>query len=222
MEPRCNSRNGELAMDALGCLDEAERAELAAHLDTCEECGATSAELAQTVSALEALSRTATLAPAADVPPDLTRAVFAGIGAAGQTNDRGRTIRRIALACGSVAAVVVAALSVGTGMGHAKPPTRTIALQGPPGVTATAVLVQKPWGTELTIHEQGLTAGQTYTVSMDNSQGRWWTAGSYRTTSSEPVEATMACAARFASINQIRVTDSAGRAVLGNGPMTTY
>ncbi len=53
-------------------------------------------------------------------------------------------------------------------------------------------------------------------------QGRWWAAGSYRTTGSGPVEATMACAARFRSIDEIRVTDASGRTALSNGPNGTY
>jgi hypothetical protein len=111
---------------------------------------------------------------------------------------------------------------VTAGLNHSDLPTKTVALQGARGVTATAVLVEKPWGTSLTIHEQGLMPGQTHTVSMDNPHGRWWTAGSYRTTSSAPVEATMACAAQFASIYEIRVTDSNGRAVLSNDSKATY
>ncbi len=221
-ESTCNSRNGQLAMDALGRLDEAEHAELAVHLATCEECRATSAELRSTVGALDKLAKGATLAPATVVPPHLAQAVLTDLHADDDVVDRGSNIGRVALACGSIAAVVIAAVMVTAGMNHSEPPTKTVALQGARGVTATAILVEKPWGTSLTIHEQGLMPGQTYTVSMDNSHGRWWTAGSYRTTSSAPVEATMACAAQFASIYEIRVTDSSGAAVLSNDPKPTY
>lgn len=221
-ESTCNSRRGQLAMDALGRLDEAEYAELAIHLATCEECRATSAELRSTVGALDKWAPGATRAPATVVPPHLAHAVLADLHADDDGHDRGRRIRRVALACGSIAAVVVAAVLLTAGLGHSQLPTKTVALQGTRGVTATAVLVEKAWGTSLTIHEQGLTPGQTYTVSMDDPQGRWWTAGSYRTASVAPVEATMACAAQFASIYEIRVTDSSGRAVLSNEPKATY
>jgi hypothetical protein len=215
-ESSCNSRSGQLAMDALGRLDQAEHAELAAHLAGCERCRATSIELKSTVGALDKLTAVAPSAPATVIPPHLAQAVFADIGAGDDRLDHGSRFRRVALAGASIAAVVVAAVAVNVGMTHSVAPTKTVALQGAQGVMATAVLVEKPWGTSLTIHEQGLMPGQTYTVSMDDPHGRWWTAGSYRTTSSAPVEATMACAAQFASIYEIRVTDSNGRAVLIN------
>ena len=221
-ESACSSRNGQLAMDALGRLDGAERAELAGHLATCAACRTTSAELRSPVGALGTLAPGATPAPAAVVPPHLARAVLEDLRADGDVVDRGRWIRRGAIACGSIAAVAVAAVLLAAGMNHADVPTKTVALQGARGVTATAVLVEKPWGTSLTIHEQGLVPGQTYTVSMDDPHGRWWTAGSYRTTGSAPVEATMACAAQFTSIYEIRVTDPSGRAVLSNEPKPTY
>jgi anti-sigma-K factor RskA len=209
-------------MDALGRLDAAEHAELATHLATCEECRATSAELASTVGALDKLRTGEPSVRATLIPAHLAQAVFADINTSDDGINHGRRFRRVALAGASIAAVVVAAVVVTAGMTHSAPPTKSVALQGAQGVTATAVLVEKPWGTSLTIHEQGLMSGQIYTVSMDNPHGRWWTAGSYRTTSAAPVEATMACAAQFDSIYEIRVTDSSGRAVLSNESKPTY
>lgn len=220
-EPTCASRSGQLAMDALGRLDESERADLAAHLADCDVCRATSAELTSTARALDALTEGASSVPAPAIPPHLYRAVVSNIGSGGDVSVRGTWLRRVALAGVSIAAVVVAAVAVTLGISHTAPQTQTMALQGGRGVTAIAVLEAKPWGTSLTIREQGLAPGETYTVSMDDPHGRWWTAGSYRTTGSAPVEATMACAAQFASIYEIRVTDSNGRTVLTNEPHPT-
>jgi hypothetical protein len=209
-------------MGALGRLDEAERSELGAHLLVCDECRAMSAELSSTVSALDTWTESAAPAPIAIVSLELADAVLADLQ---HSDDRVALHRRIrigAILAGSIAAVVVIALLFVAGTHGATPPTRTVALQGAPGVTASALLVEKPWGTSLTIHEQGLVPGQTYTVSMANSRGRWWTAGSYRTTSSAPLDATMACAAQYNSIDQIKVTDSGGRSVLRSTSSATY
>lgn len=209
-------------MDALGRLDDAEHVELAAHLATCEECRATLGELRSTVGALDTLTARANTAPISVVPRQLEEAVLTGLHSSDRMSDHGRNWRKVLLACGSIAAVMIAAVVVSVSLTRSDVPTKTVALQGTPGVTATAVLVEKPWGTSLTIHEQGLTPGQSYSVSMDNPQGRWWAAGSYRASSSAPVVATMACAAQFASIYEIRVTDVSGRTVLSNDPKATY
>ncbi len=214
-ERACESRHGQLAMDALGRLDDAEHAELAAHLVACEECRATLAELRSTVGALDTMAARANSAPVTAVPPRLADAVFADLHAGERVSDH-RTGWKVGLVWGSIAAAVIAAAVLSFSLTRPDVPTRTVALQGAKGVTATAVLTEKPWGTAVTIHEQGLALWRSYTVSMDNRQGRWWVAGSYRTLDPAPVEATMTCAATFASIDEIRVTDSSGRTVLSN------
>jgi hypothetical protein len=208
-------------MEALGHLDEAEQAVLEAHLATCEECRATSAELTSTVEALDALTRGAVCPPVSAVPPAVAPTESGGHRTNG-VGYRGKRIRRGLIAGVSIAAVVIAAMLVTTLVNRSDLPTKTVALRGGPGVTATAVLVEKPWGTSLTIREQGLVPGHIYTVSMANLQGRWWTAGSYRATSSTFVAATMVCAAQFDSIDRIRVTDSSGRTVLTDHSIVTY
>ncbi len=212
----CIARRGQLAMAALRALDTDELAELEAHLATCGECRAVSAELRSTVGALDTRADNDPPVPVAPVPPYLADAVLTGL-RAGDELERRRRLRRIGVvACGSAAAAVLVVLLVVLGTGRPAPPTRTVALTGAPGVTASAVLEERTWGTALTVHEQGLTPGRTYTVSMSTPQGRWWTAGSYRSTGSAPVVVTMGCAARYDSIDGIRVTDSSGRTVLVN------
>ena len=212
----CITRRGQLAMAALGALDADELSELDAHLATCGECRAVSAELRSTVGALDTRAADGPPQPVAPVPAHLTDAVLADL-RTGDELDRRRRRRRIGVvASGSVAAAVLVVLLVLVGTSRPTAPTRTVALTGTPGVTATAVLEEQSWGTALTVHEQGLAPGRTYTVSMSNPQGRWWTAGSYRATGSAPVEVTMGCAERFASIDEIRVTDVSGRTVLAN------
>ena len=95
MERSCESRHGQLAMDALGRLDDAERAELELHLATCEDCRTTLAELSSTVRALDTVTDGAGSAPAAVVPPQLAAAVFADLHASDGASDHGRNLSLI-------------------------------------------------------------------------------------------------------------------------------
>jgi len=210
----CITRRGQLAMAALRALDADEQAELDAHLASCEECRTVSAELRSTVGALDTRAESGPPEPVTPVPPHLAEAVLSEL-RTGDELDRRRRMRRIGVvACGSAAAALLVVLLVLMGPGRPTTPTRTVALSGSPGVTASAVLEERTWGTALIVHEQGLAPGRTYTVSMSNPQGRWWTAGSYRSSGAAPVVVTMGCAAGFASIDEIRVTDVSGRTVL--------
>ena len=87
------------------------------------------------------------------------------------------------MAAGVVAAGVAAAgiALVASGNGSA-PPGKTVALSGAHGVTASVSLVSESWGTRATPGESGQAPGQVLTVSMKTASGRWWVAGSYRTT----------------------------------------
>jgi hypothetical protein len=219
--PECIARRGQLAMAALRALAPDEQAELEEHLATCAECRAVSAELRATVGALDTRVDGGPPVPVAPLSAHLADAVLADL-RAGDELDRRRRTRRIVVVSGSVAAAVLVVLLVLVGTSRPSVPTRTVALTGTPGVTASAVLEERSWGTALTVHEQGLAPGRTYTVSMSNPQRRWWTAGSYRASGTAPVEVTMGCAARFASIDEIRVTGPDGRTVLVNHPGGAY
>jgi hypothetical protein len=91
---------------------------------------------------------------------------------------------------------------------------RTVALSGLTSVQASAVLSARPWGTSLTMHEQGLPGGNVYTVSMRTAKGTWWVAGTYRSVAGQTVDATMSCAVPLDKITGLRVLNSAGTVVL--------
>ena len=92
----------------------------------------------------------------------------------------------------AVAAAVVAVVALST---SPTPPIRTVALTGQPGVVASISLSTQSWGTRATLRESGQAPGQVLTVSMKSSSGRWWVAGSYRTTGrSGTVEVQLSCA----------------------------
>lgn len=116
------------------------------------------------------------------------------------------------VAIGAVAAAAAALLITG---GTPAPPTRTVALTGEPGVVASVSLTAQSWGTRATLLESGQAGGQAFTVSMRSASGRWWVAGSYRTTGrSGTVEVPLSCAVQAGQITTVWVSDQAGHRVM--------
>ena len=118
---------------------------------------------------------------------------------------------------GAIAAALILVTVFSTSP-SSSPSQRALALSGAPAVTASAVLVEQPWGTSLQLSERGLPGGQIYTVSMETKSGRWWTAGTYRPAKGQAVFATMACAVSLHKITGVRVVNAAGATVLDSSP----
>jgi hypothetical protein len=211
-------------MHLLGDQPVEEMTGLLAHLDGCLECQAVASEITETVALLKYVDRSS-VESMASVPPDLTARVLGDLHSAGVVH---RRRRRVAVAVSGVVGALAAALilvAVFTSSSASPPVERAMALQGSPSVTASALLVKQPWGTSLHLQERGLASGQVYTVSMETSSGRWWTAGTYRAMNGKTVFATMACAVSLAKITGVRVVNGAGVTVLSSlhsGPSTTY
>ncbi len=153
------------------------------------------------------------------------------VGAVRRGADRpvGDRVRRTFVGVGAVLAAVAAALSVttaagsGVGAGVASGPVRggstaigtDVALTGEAGVTATARLEARTWGTKVVLSESGEPGGQVLTVSMKTSSGRWWVAGSYQTgAEGGAVRVELTCAVPPRAITDVWVTDQSGRTVL--------
>ncbi len=239
----CERFRGLLAEDALGGLDDGSRAVLQTHLDVCSGCRADAAELSETVGALawvgpalaEELARPDT--PVSDAVPtgDLDAAVAEILARDGSTDadtagdadargthrpapapvsarrGRGRRVLAPVLAVAAVALLVVGSLGLA---GHGSPATRTVALSGPGGGRATAVLTSESWGTSVRLTTPGGQANRVLTVSMTTEYGRSWNAGSYRAVASHGVTVTLACALPVDQIRTIAVTDAGGQVVL--------
>jgi hypothetical protein len=125
---------------------------------------------------------------------------------------RRRLVGVVTAAAGAAAAAVVAVALAGT---SSAPPSKTVALSGEPGVTASISLASQSWGTRATLQESGQPAGQVLTVAMKTASGRWWVAGSYRTTGrSGPMEVQLSCAVPANQITDVWVRDQAGHTVL--------
>ena len=61
----------------------------------------------------------------------------------------------------------------------------------------------------------GQSGGNDLTVSMREDNGSWWTAGTYHSVSGVVVNVTMSCAVPARQIDGVRVTNAAGKQVLG-------
>ncbi len=240
----CSEWQGIMAMDAIGRASPQESRELAEHLEHCEECrgdaedvrGAAEALTLLDLDQVEGVGRDADrsippgLAGLGAAAPGSTRPGSTRPGSDGVTTgpvpvlppagagreDSGRTRRRrmvgAGVALGAAAAAIVAVVVLGATQAV---PTRTVALTGERGVVASVSLTSQSWGTRATLLESGQAGGQVFTVSMKSSSGRWWVAGSYRTTGrSGTVEVPLSCAVQAGAITTVWVSDQAGHMVL--------
>jgi anti-sigma factor RsiW len=208
----CEQWHEAIAMSLFGDLSANEQAGLTAHLEGCLDCRAVAEEFAETYRMLSYVDPT-NVTPTASVPPELTDQVLRHLHREGRQLQRRRRLRVGVLSgVGLVSAALnlIAVLSANS----STPTQRTLALRGPSTVSATAVLSARSWGTSLALHERGLPGGKVYTVSMETSSGAWWVAGTYRSVSDHPVDATMSCAVKMSQITGLRVMDSSGNVVL--------
>jgi predicted anti-sigma-YlaC factor YlaD len=225
MEPvndgSCETWRELLAMRAFGDLTPDELIALNAHLEGCPACQDVARELDETAAMLQFVDASA-VEPTANVSPELSERVLGDLRRASQRERSRRRTSVISMCCaGAVAAALV--LVVVLTSGSPAPTSRALALKGSSSVTASAVLVNEPWGTSLTLSEKGLPGRGIYTVSMKTANGAWWTAGTYRAMSGGTVKATMSCAVSLQHITGLRVENAQGYTVLTSFPSTaTY
>jgi hypothetical protein len=230
----CSHWRDIMAMRAIGLAGPEESLELDRHLETCEQCRLDAAEVAGAATALSVLSPAQVDRLERDQPvlsePALYGAVPAaaiwrspfrsaptgplGTGSDGRVG-LGRSRRWLAGVGVAVVGVAAAAVAVVTLSGGPPAPEKTVALAGEHGVVATVALTAQASGTHATLRESGQPAGQVLTVSMKTSSGRWWVAGSYRTSSGGgPTVVQLSCAVRPSEVTEVWVSDQQGRTVL--------
>ena len=211
---RCEKWHEAIAMRLFGDLSTNEEAALVAHLEGCADCETIAREFAQTYRMLSYVDPAA-VAPTASVPAKLTNKVLRDLQRGAAQHRRRRRTRVTSLAgVGLIAASFILAIVFSGNSAQTPPTQRTLALSGITAVRASAVMTQRPWGTSLTMHEQGLPGGNVYTVSMRTGKGTWWVAGTYRSVAGETVDATMACSVPLNRITGLRVINSSGTVVL--------
>jgi len=212
----CEHWHELIAMHVFGDLAGDETTGLLAHLEGCVECRNVEEEMATTFSMLRYVDPT-TVEPTASVPIGLTNRVLGDLRKGGLTKRRRNRVRVAGIgAVGAIAAAVILVIVFAGGAGPTKPVERTLALRGATSVTASAVLIERSWGTSLDLREQGLPSGGIYTVSMETAKGTWWTAGTYRIVGGRAVDATMACAVSMNQITGVRVVNGSGVTVLSS------
>jgi hypothetical protein len=234
----CSHWRDIMAMRAIGQARPEESLELDRHLETCEQCRLDAAEVAGAAAALSVLSPAQVdrlerelpelsepalygPAPAASSwrSPFRSASTGAGTGTAEAGSDGrpglGRSRRLLAGVGVAVVGVAAAAIAVVTLSGGPPTPEKTVALAGEHGVVATVALTAQASGTHATLWESGQPAGQVLTVSMKTASGRWWVAGSYRTTSGAgPTVVQLSCAVHPNQVTEVWVSDQKGRTVL--------
>jgi hypothetical protein len=184
MADACRDQQGRLAMAAIGRLDEAEAAALAAHLEGCAACRAEAAELQPVADALgEADPGRAGAGPDQRPQPSpvLRQAVLSRLALDSARRRRRRMAGLVGVAAAVVAGIVAAVLVVGVLTRSDGPVGEEVALTGPPGgsATATAVLVPKGWGTAISLEVSGLEPGRVYNVWLRAPGGGRVGAGSF-------------------------------------------
>jgi hypothetical protein len=220
--PECAEWRGLVAIHAIGQASEDEARELFEHLDQCDPCRQDADEVLGAATALSFLDPGQVdrieRETAAFYAPSGSLAVVTPVGGTGGTGAGSRGGRRrrgwiagAGAAVLAVAAAIVAVVAVGV---SPAPPPRTVALTGERGVVASVQLTAQTWGTHADLSESGQAPGQVLTVSMRTSSGRWWVAGSYRTTSAGVTEVQLSCAVQPSQVNEVWVTDQQGRIVL--------
>lgn len=209
-----------LAADAFGELDADQALALRAHREGCAGCDAIAREFASTIAAL-ALADPDAHDAVPTVPVELTERVLAGLSAPSRRPGP-RRVALLAAVAAAVAVVVVVTSVLVSASGGAPAHTLTDALTGAPGVTSTAVLTDRSWGTSLRFTETGQAGTGEFTVWMGTKDGTWWNAGTYHAVDGRRVVATMSCAVPPSDIVGLRVIASNGDTVLTYGTGSNY
>ena len=214
-EPGCEQWNEAIAMHVFGDLPASEDLALRAHLEGCTDCSALVREMSETYEMLRYVDPGA-VAASATVSAELSQKVLSDLHQAGVQQRRARTRRAVSVVL--VGAVAASLVIVGFTANKSTPPPlhRTVALRGVPLVKASIELTSQSWGTAIDLQERGLPSGTLYTVSMESTDGTWWTAGTYRSVAGKTVNATMTCAVALQKITDVRVVNSKGVTVLSN------
>jgi hypothetical protein len=203
----CRHLHGALAMRALGRTDELDAA-LDDHLASCPDCRA---ELADLTGAADAvlLADPATPRDTTHPPLDLGGRILAQVGA--ETARRRR--RRVLAVAAAVVFVLAGAGFMVARFGGGATDDAAIALVGEQGASGTATLTAHAWGTEVTLHADGLDAGEVYWLWLTDAGGTRVGAGTF-TGTGEPMEAVLASALPADDARRIWLTDEDDAIVL--------
>lgn len=163
----------------LGALDEAERREVSDHLASCDACRQELANLAGLPARLGQLeARDVDELDAAEHPGRADAFVMAALRQQRRRRHETRAWQAVAAVAAAVALVGFLARPADDG-GGGEP--LAMVVPGGSGAVATAVAVERPWGTELRIEAQDLPAGDGYELWALNQAGERQLAGTWST-----------------------------------------
>ena len=181
----CREWRERLGAYVLGQLSEDERAATAAHIDGCAACR-TEAEGLAPIAELLPMADPKHVATAPAPPADLGERISSRI-AAEQSGARRRKRNRRGWAFGFSAAAAAAAVAVaiavvaGGSSTESGPASQRIAFESMPrGVSITATLRPRPFGTEIRMDVDGIRSGTLCRVFLHRHDGSTTPAGSFR------------------------------------------
>lgn len=189
MEPvnhACGVGQEDLGPFLLGQLDGHRSTAVAAQVAACPTCSAEVERLRPVVAALARSS------PPPAEPGERNPGATGGTGAtAAPVSGADRTVprrrrpvrrspRRRRLAVGATALVLVAAVGSVVLLNGRTDVGERVALAGAPGVSASAVLQERRWGTAIELEVRGLDAGTVYGVWLERREGGRVPAGTFR------------------------------------------
>ena len=209
----CRDWRGDLAVEALGVLDEPARTALLAHLDGCSDCRRALAELTSVAHALDLadISRVGDDDPPSP-PTELGERILGRLQWERASHKRRRRWGVLGGAVAAAAAAVVALVLV-LGGGRGAGGTVVALRSSEKGVHAQAVLYSQDSGTRVQLHVDGLDDHEWYWLWVTGSNGKRIAAGSF--TASERNETlTMSAALSRAATKRVWVTDEQDNVVL--------
>jgi anti-sigma factor RsiW len=206
----CRETTMSLGVYLLGALDPVERAEVEAHLDTCESCRQELAELAALPSVLDQLSIEDFALEPPEVPDDLFERVAAQARAEQAAHDAGsrRNYRRLLVAAAAVLVITAGSIASVAGL---RSHHEVYKVQSGPVQMAVALDAQTT-GTALRVTVRGLPQNEhcrLIAVAKDGTRdvaGRW--------------DATYAGVAQQTGSTSIPQSELAQLVLLGNGGKT--
>jgi anti-sigma factor RsiW len=206
----CVAWRGELAAHALGVAAPGHDTAFAAHLDGCADCRA---ELQELQAAADALSLAdPSRLGSTEAAPFLADVIIERVAdeAAEARRSRRRRVLIPAIAAAVVAVLAVAALAAGLSDDDSPP---VIELTGAAGLSASAVLDDRAWGTEIALDVEGLDEGEVYWLWLTGDDGDRIAAGTLMGTG-RPAHAVLAAALSADEARRIWMTDADDRVVL--------
>lgn len=189
----------------LGHLGDEERSGLEAHLEGCGDCQTEVEELAPVASTM---NRARPFQDQIDPPDHLADRVFHAVRHAAEVEGRRRKLVVLVTAAALLVFIAGGTLLLRDG----SPPS--VQLAGDPGMSATASVEAKAWGTAVDLRLEGLPAGKRFNVWLADDRGERVPAGSFRSIEGGELSVTLSSSMPLPDAATLGVSDNAGHTVM--------